>query len=269
MNKNEINKLTGNRLDSAIKSKYGDKRGCYSSFLIDLEKIGYPINPRTLSELSRGLKKLDGEKARIFSKILNVSTEYLLGLVTFDNPKEESEFKSLVINWKSEDYQNINMFRRIMEYLASNHRIVFDAYEIIGKKRLSKKVIYESDGITLFNINNAKDYHPQSISQEGFYNWVCTLPIPVVLMENTSSNNAPMRYIHLADKVVIAKKEPQTENNKNSEAALTLNEFIKMIYDIDDSMTAALNNRIDYWMTYSEFDYKQKFMKESEDYELE
>ena len=265
----EVNKLTGNRINNAIISKYGDKRGKQADFRRDYEKItGCMIDKKTVSDLIKGQTTLASDRAIEFSKVLNTSAEYLLGLTDFMNPEKRREQieNEITLKWSQEDYQKIDLCKRIMLLLAKDHRIIFDAYENQSKNqkktiRIDKKIIYQSNSIKLYDPDKKNTPNYLSIIPEGFYNWICTPDLTVLIKKD--SNNQSFRYIHLADNVSIVKK-----SDPNISLNLGINGFLKLIYDIDSSMTAAMNSRLDFYFKYSNYNYFEDLRHDYEDYDL-
>lgn len=259
----EVNKLTGSRIEEVLKSKYGDKRGFQSAFRKDYEKnFGYEIDKKTVSDLIAGKITLASDRAQDFSKILNVPAEYLLGLIDFKNPEERREQlqNELSSKWSQEEYNKISRFKRIMLLLAKEHIIFFDAYEnkSISKrtsKRLEKKIIFEADSIRLYDLDKNHSSNYQNISPEGFYNWICDQTVLI----KTDSEDSTFRYIHIADNISIVKK-----HDSNTFINLDINGFMKMIHDIEDSMNAAMKSRIDFYFSYSEYNYQDDLRQDYE-----
>lgn len=263
----EKNKLTGERIKKAIKAKYGEKRGNQAAFRRDLEKeYDHIINKATISNLINGKTTLDPDTAEEFSKVLNVPDQYLLGKIGYiDSEERKEQLKNeMTSRWSQEDYLKISMFKRIMLLLAKEHRIIFDAYEEkrISKKRsfhTEKKIVFEADSISLYDLDKKQYSNYQAITPEGFYNWICD---QTVLLK-TAPEDDTIRF-HISDNISIVKK-----HNPNIWINLDINGFMKLIYDIDESMKAAMNSRIDFYFRYSEYNYQEDLEHTVVDYELD
>lgn len=252
--KNEAqNKLTGDRIKESLSRIHMTQ----ASFVRVVNDSGHPIDKATLSNLISGKTTLSPDRAQAFSKILNVSASYLLGLVTFDNSEEEAKHRDIISSWSEKDHQAIQTFKRILDCLTKEHELCFDAYEIAGKKKITRKIIYTSNSIDIYSPETGSS---QNISQEEFFNWVCS-PEAIVLIKSDIKKGD--RRIHLNDRVILVKKK-----DMNEVLELNLNSFVKMIYDINFSITDTINSRIGYWFNYSSFDYKSSFIRDYEDYEI-
>ena len=263
----ELNRLTGKRIEKAVIAKYGNSRGNQSAFRRDLEKkYGHIINRATISNLINGKTTLYADIAEDYSKVLNVPADYLLGKIEFMNPEERREQLKNEISskWSQEDFHKIALFKRIMLLLAKEHIIFFDAYENkrISKKtskRIEKKIVFEANSIRLYDLDKKHSSNYQNITPEGFYNWICD---QTVLIKTDSEDNT-FRYIHIADNISIVKK-----HDSNTFINLDINGFMKIIHDIEDSMNAAMQSRIDFYFRYSEYNYQDDLRQDYEDYDL-
>lgn len=261
MKKDEMfNKKVADRLNKHIKEKFKHR----SDFIRELNKQnGFPVeNTRqgecfiSESRLSQILKgdNLDYAYALGFSKVLGLPVEYLMGEI--DYPSKEAEENAMWLEalskWSKEDQERVATFKRVMTLLSDRQfKFVFflkETYEAVSPST-QKKYTAHAEIYTNNMQHTLIDNGAHIIPDTEFYEWLrfSTLTIP-----HRDGDN--VKIYTLSGKVQIIGK-----NNQWIE--LDINSFMHMIYDIDESIKATIQNRCDCWMKYANFDYNEALDK--------
>lgn len=212
------------------------------------------IKKNALSNIIHGTTALPPDRAEVFAEVLGVPVAYLLGYE--DYPSEEAKEKALFLNavseWDKEDQERIETFKRVMSILSERQYIFefqlkeqYEVTDLRGKKHsVPAKINSHNMQHTLI------DDGTFSLDDVTFFSWLRfnTLTIKVNINDN-------IKYYHLDDKVQIF-----TTSGSNW-IELDINSFIRMIYDIDESIKATIQNRCDFWMKYADYDYKDALRK--------
>lgn len=256
--KEEKNRMLGKRLSDQILSQFKTYKdfmdACteHSNYK-DSSSGGEYISKSALSNIINGAS-LPKDRAEVFAEVLGVPVAYLLGYE--DYPSEEAKEKALWLNavseWDKEDQERIETFKRVMSIL-SERQFMFEfqlkeqceVRDLRGQEHsTAAKVISHNMQHTLI------DDSSYTLDDVTFFSWLRfnTLTIKVSIKDS-------IRYYHLDDKVQIF-----TTSGSNW-IALDINSFIRMIYDIDDSIKATIQNRCDFWMKYADYDYKDALRK--------
>lgn len=207
------------------------------------------ISASALSNFIHGESPIPPDRAEVFAEVLGLSTAYILGLEKYpsEEAREEAEWMDAVKEWDKEDKERIATFKKVMSLLSDRHfKFCFElkeTYEVTppkSKKRTVHAQIYSSN-MQHTLIDNGSQIIPDS----EFFSW---------LTNNTGTiKHSNDKWYHLNDKVQIL--------NDNEWIETDINSFMRMIYDIDESITATIQNRCDFWMKYATYDYKEALRK--------
>lgn len=217
------------------------------------------ISRSNLSNILNGITALPPDRAEVFAEVLGVPAAYLLGYQ--DYPSKEAAENALWLEalskWDKEDQERIETLKRIMSIL-SDRQFIFEfqlkeQYEVtdLGGKHTATAKIY-SHNMQYTLIDNGS--YP--IDDLTFFSWLRfnTLTIKI------KNDSTPKKYYHLDaydNKKQLKHCINIIDKKSNRWIELDINSFMHMIYDIDESIKATIQNRCDCWMKYANFDYKE------------
>lgn len=267
MKKDEVfSKKVADRLNKHIKEKFKHR----SDFIRELNKQnGFPVeNTRqgecfiSESRLSQILKgdNLDYAYALGFSKVLGLPVEYLMGEIDYPSKeaKENALWLEALSQWNKEDQERFNTFKRILS-LLSDRQFMFEfqlkeQYEVTD---LNGQMHFASARIISHNMQHTLiDGCSYPLDDVTFLSWLCfdTLTIKI------KNNSTPKKYYHIDaydNKKQLKPCIHIVDKKNNRLIELDMNSFMHMIYDIDESIQATIQNRCDCWMKYANYDYKE------------
>lgn len=252
-------KLLGQRLEKLIDSKY-KTRTAFIKACTDISNYNNNsagelyIKPNQLSDIIHGKAQLPPDRAKVFSEVLGVPAAYLLGYL--DHPSEEAREEAYLAEamdrWDAEDKERIEAVKRVMSLLAER-KFIFqfelkEEYEVTSAGRKHKvhgfiasnnmqHVLYTGDSSCI-------------LDDVTFFSWLCNNTLTIKI-----KNNHKAQYYHLSDKIKVLSSDHRW-------IEIDVNSFMRMIYDIDDSIRNTIQTRCDFWLNYSDYDYKEAFTHE-------
>lgn len=256
-------KKSAEHVKKAIELKYGTKRGNQTLFRKDLNKVmGYPVeyaasggylDKKTLSWILSGKTRLAPDRADAFSKVLGVPPEYLMGLT--DSPNIEAHAQEMMAQWDKEDFERICKVKNILSELSKRgYAFRFELTESYESKRkraktsskISAYVISQNMIHTLYDNDSV-----YTLKDEEFLYWM----IDPVLLGIPVKKDDKTKYYHLNGKITVKDKRDRIVETD-------INGFMRLIYDIDESINNTINNRVDSWFVLSKYDYMEDFKHE-------
>lgn len=288
MKKDEVfNKKVADRLNKCISDQYKTN----TDFIRELNKLhGFPVNNTRQGECfilesrlnqilkgkkdkktgNRHYKKLDYRYALGFSKALRLPVEYLMGEI--DYPSKEAEENAMRLEalskWSKEDQEQFDTFKRVMSILSDRQFLFeftlkeqYEATDSRGQKHIAPAIIrslnmqhtlfdngsYPIDDITMLSWLRNGDMLTITVHTENGkkYYHLDAYDIKDQTKKNKQKEKQLKKCITIIDK------------NSNQMIELDINSFMHMIYDIDESIKATIQNRCDCWMKYANFDHKE------------
>jgi len=246
MNKKE---KCGKRLTWAVQKKYGNKTGYQSEFRRDLETMGYPVSKVSISNYCRGKQEFSNEFAEVAAKILNVRPGYLLGFEKYATKEEEEKLKPIDDRFieHSKHQEQIcllikDFVETIDEYDVSITFIFRNDSSIIVPlvyKNSEYRISTEIEGL---DISSEKTYI--EVTWDEFYG-LFIKPEPIMSILDDEDNKIKLTLRNVAI---------QTEFNDEA-TVLSINDFLKMIFDIEDAKKRIVTDRIAYWANYGNYNY--------------
>ena len=206
------------------------------------------ITAQHLSNLMSGESPISPDKAEVFSKVLGVPVTYLLGFDKYpsEEAREEAEWMDAVKGWDKEDRERIAIFKRVMTILSDRQYVFHFSLSYTNYPENTKHTaeLYSRNmQHTLFD--NGSRY---IIDDIVFFDW---LRFSDLVMKYTADNTT--KWYHFIGVEIVS------DNHKLIN--IDMNSFMRMIYDIDESIKATIQNRCDFWMNYANYDYKVELEK--------
>lgn len=212
------------------------------------------ISKSALSNIIHGKTPIPSDRAEVFAEVLGVPAAYLLGYQKY--PSKEAEENALWLEalsqWNKEDQERFNTFKRILS-LLSDRQFMFEfqlkeQYEVTD---LNGQMHFASARIISHNMQHTLiDGCSYPLDDVTFFSWLRFNTLTIKVNKKDS-----VRYYHLDGKIQII------NISENNWIELDINSFIRMIYDIDESIKATIQNRCDFWMKYADYDYKDALRK--------
>ena len=266
--KSEKNVRLGKQLREEIDSKFSTheefRKACttISNYNNNSSGIEY-ISKSGLSNILSGSCPIPEDRAEVFSKVLGVPVTYLLGYDPY--PSEEAKEKALLADamnkWNAEDKDRIDTVRRIMSLLSDRHyqfhfelKEVYEQFSPVLNKKYSVHAVIVSNNMqhTLYIDNTSR-----TMDDVTFFSWLCNNTLTIKVKDKKKA-----QYFHLNNKVTVL------NNRSHRMIELDVNSFMKMIYDIDESINTTIQTRCDFWHKYSDYDYKDAFLHEYDDIDV-
>ena len=220
-----------------------------SEFRRDLETMGYPVSKVSISNYCRGKQEFSNKFAEVAAKILNVRPGYLLGFEKYATKEEEEKLKP--IDDKLIDHS---------EYQEQICLLIKDFVENIDEYDVSITFIFQNDSsiiVPLVYKNSeyriSTEIEGLDISSEKSYievPWdelygVFIKPAPTISVLDDEDNKI---------KLTLWKVAIHTDFNDEA-SVLSINDFLKMIFDIEDAKKRIVTDRIAYWANYGNYNY--------------
>ena len=250
--------LTGLRLRRAINFKYGEKRGAQSALVTSLQLKGYPCQKASISQYCNGHQQFSNEFAVKAAEILGVKTEYLLGLSDYptDDYLTDKE-KELNRRYKEAVAKSIKKKREfryiIQSFIESAEAREIDLifyYSVEDSPEVSACLVYQQNEYVLCDPDNKQ--------------WQVVFPCEAII-NSISFSNYEGASLFLEDGNIIDGQTPEdiTEfelshvyiTTSAGSAELTVNNFLKMLCDIEDSRERIIKDRCNFWIKYNDYDY--------------
>lgn len=217
------------------------------------------ISRSNLSNILNGITALPPDRAEVFAEVLGVPAAYLLGYQ--DYPSKEAAENALWLEFLStcnkEDQERIEVVKRIMSILSDRQFILeFQLKEHYKDNDLSGKSFTTPAKIISHNMQHTLiDSGTYPIDDETLFSWLRFNTLTIKM-----KNSTPKKYYHIdaydnKNQLKHCVSIIDTKNNRMIE--LDINSFMHMIYDIDESIKATIQNRCDCWMKYASYDYKE------------
>lgn len=265
--KNPHNVLLGKRLKDEIDLRYKFHTDFIKDCTAHSNYANSPtgeewIKPNQLSDIINGTAKLPPYRAEVFAKVLGVSQGFLLGYEDYpsEKAKEDAIFQNTISRWSDEDKERISTVKKIMSILSDRkyqfHFELVEDHETISP--LTGKPYTVHDVIITKNMQHVlfTENGSRILDDATFFNWLCDITLPVCIKDGDYEE-----YYHLNDKIQILSSDHKL-------IELDTNSFMKMVYDIYDSINNTIQARCDFWFKYSDYDYKEAFRHDYDDYDV-
>ena len=210
------------------------------------------ISAQHLSNLMSGESPISPDKAEVFSQVLGLPVTYILGYDKYpsEEARKKAEKKEAEKEWNNEDIERISTFKKVMSMLSDKQYIfcfeLKEEYEFISsftQKKCTAHAQMRCNNMQYTLIDNGTQIIPES----EFFSW---------LTNNTGTiKHSSNKWYHLNNRIQIM-------DNNDKWMELDINKFMIMIYDIDESIKATVQNRCDFWMKYANYDHKEALRKE-------
>lgn len=210
------------------------------------------ISKSALSNIIHGTTALPPDRAEVFAEVLGVPAAYLLGYLKYpsEEARKKAEKKEAEKEWNNEDIERISTFKKVMSMLSDKQYIfcfeLKEEYEFISsftQKKCTAHAQMRCNNMQYTLIDNGTQIIPES----EFFSW---------LTNNTGTiKHSSNKWYHLNNRIQII-------GNNDTWIELDIDKFMIMIYDIDESIKATIQNRCDFWMKYANYDHKEALRKE-------
>lgn len=196
------------------------------------------ISKSMLSQILHLKSALPIDKAEVFARVLHVNIGYLLGYE--DYPTNDERKRALIISeWKQQG-QSLN--KRVLS--AQSFLEAISAYGYSYRFDLEKT--HDADSYD-YATTSGDDWLHLALT-DGQYSMSTRMFLEQFL-------SSPDCIISPDDDIFYKVSGIHILNDKNFRMVCSIDEFMKLVYDMELSVTT----RMDYWNTYKNYDHKETF----------
>lgn len=241
-NKEMLREKQGQRLTKIIKEKYGTygEKPRTKQFIKDLDDIGHKVSKETVSRIISGHDPIK-DRVDSFSKVLGVSTKYLLYETDFrteeEEEKERQKIKIISDEHKEENYsewrtageRRVKTVKMVLSYLLTKGIIV----EYKTKEALSIENIEGQ-----YYVIDSRSKLP--IDDIQFYSWLFSDLFHVKLSDD--------KTLHIEEVDIIS---------ASGNITLSVPDFMRFVYDISLSIDNVVSHRVQTWIKLYNYNIKE------------